>query len=403
MTRCGTVNPCSGLRPDLFDPGASRDAGELPVADELLLIAGCDNPILADFVAHVGQHKTGRLAVVSTSKECRGVGEGVVTYPADGFAPAAFLSAHEADAVRAVVVLLGRRGSDRERRLLDAVAEVARVKRVTSVCIVSTFRVHFGDRRAERAEAYALDRFQTSGAAVSVVRPSYVVSRRSRTAATLRALAWCYPLVAKRFTGCCLAGEDLFAAIEREVGTPVPRRRTYTLLGPNRPWADVLRDNMGRGLGSRTAAGIATVLSWLFVGRLLGALLTALGKAVPRLRPWNFNTLHPASARELLALYNPYNFRHVKVVGYNNGVVHFGQRHPGKTVVSTVRCNRVARVNGRTARFDAGVTIRQAIDVLNRAGKEFYVLPNYTFVSLGTAFFVPIHGSASEFSTMGDN
>ena len=48
------------------------------------------------------------------------------------------------------------------------------------------------------------------------------------------------------------------------------------------------------------------------------------------------------------------------------------------------------------------MTIRQAVDVLGRAGKEFYVQPNYSFVSLGTAFFVPIHGSASEFSTLGD-
>ncbi|MBV9124878.1 MAG: hypothetical protein JO112_16105, partial [Planctomycetes bacterium] len=73
-----------------------------------------------------------------------------------------------------------------------------------------------------------------------------------------------------------------------------------------------------------------------------------------------------------------------------------------KTVVSTVRCHRVARVQGQTATFDAGVTIRQAMDVLGRAGKELHVLPNYSYVSLGTSFFVPIHGSAAEYSTLGD-
>src|SRR5262249_40180075 len=96
------------------------------------------------------------------------------------------------------------------------------------------------------------------------------------------------------------------------------------------------------------------------------------------------------------------NNRHVKVVGYNNGVVHFGHQYPGRTVVSTVRCNHVARVNGAAATFDAGVTIRQATQVLGQAGKELHVVPNYSYVSLGTSFFIPIHGSASEFSTLGD-
>jgi hypothetical protein len=105
---------------------------------------------------------------------------------------------------------------------------------------------------------------------------------------------------------------------------------------------------------------------------------------------------------ELLSLYNPYSFRHIKIVGYNNGVVHFGQHFPGRTIVSTVRCNRLARVNGRFAKFDGGVTIRQAVDVLHPVGKEFYVVPNYSYVALATSFFIPIHGSASDYATMGE-
>jgi hypothetical protein len=298
------------------------------------------------------------------------------------------------------VVFLGRRWTDRERARLDAAADLVQFNRVPRVCVVGTFRVHFGDRRAIEAEAAALDRLRASGAAVTVLRPSFVVSRRSRADAVLRALAWCHPLVPRRFTGCCVDGRDLFAAIDRELAAP--RRRPVTLLGPNRPWADVLRDHLGHGFGQRTAAAVATVLSWLFVGQLLGVLFTAAARIVPRLRCWSFDTLHPVSVRELLALYNPHNARHVKVVGYNTGVVHFGQRHPGKTVVSTTRCNRVARVRGNKATFDAGVTVRQATDVLSRAGKEFYVVPNYSFVTLGTTFFVPIHGSAGEVSTMAD-
>src|SRR4029077_11255678 len=119
------------------------------------------------------------------------------------------------------------------------------------------------------------------------------------------------------------------------------------------------------------------------------------------LRPWHVETIRPRSLAELLAIYNPYNYRHVKVVGYNNGVVHFGQRHPGKTVLSTVGCNRV-RVHQSVALCDAGVTVRQATDALRPRGQELPVLPNYSYVTLGTAFFVPIHGSASQCSTIGD-
>src|SRR5262249_3033084 len=111
---------------------------------------------------------------------------------------------------------------------------------------------------------------------------------------------------------------------------------------------------------------------------------------------------YPTSTRELLELYNKHSYRRIKIVGYNNGVVHFGHSYPGKTVVSTVRCNRTARVHGGRGTFDAGVTLREAVAVAGAAGKEFHVLPNYSYVSIGTAFFVPIHGSASEYSTLGE-
>jgi len=117
---------------------------------------------------------------------------------------------------------------------------------------------------------------------------------------------------------------------------------------------------------------------------------------------WRLTILRPASRGELLSLNNKYNFRCVKIVGYNNGVVHFGHKYPNKTIVSTIGCNQRARVDRTSAVFDAGVTLRQAIDVLRRSGKEFFVLPNYSYISVGTPFFVPIHGSASEHSTLGE-
>ena len=108
------------------------------------------------------------------------------------------------------------------------------------------------------------------------------------------------------------------------------------------------------------------------------------------------------SLRDLTALANRFNRRHIQVVGYNNGVRHFGHRYPGRTVVSTVACNRIVRAGSDSIRADCGVTVRQALDFLAKSGQEMYVVPNYSYVCLGTAFFVPIHGSASAFSTIAD-
>jgi hypothetical protein len=144
------------------------------------------------------------------------------------------------------------------------------------------------------------------------------------------------------------------------------------------------------------------ILSLLLVGQFAAVALDLLARWFPSLRHWNFDTLRPGSFQDLLALYNPYNFQHVKVVGYNNGVVHFGQRHPGKTIVSTVLCNRIMRVGANEIKADCGATIRKARDFLADARQELYVLPNYSYVCLGTAFFVPIHGSASDYATVAE-
>jgi hypothetical protein len=115
---------------------------------------------------------------------------------------------------------------------------------------------------------------------------------------------------------------------------------------------------------------------------------------------WNLDTLRPRTYAELLGLANRHNTRYVKVVGYNNGVVHFGQQHPGKTVVSTVCLDRTVRTRPDVIKVDCGATIRDALDLLAPAGQELHVIPNYSYVCLGTAFFVPIHGSATAYSTV---
>jgi hypothetical protein len=175
------------------------------------------------------------------------------------------------------------------------------------------------------------------------------------------------------------------------------------MLGPNRSWRDWLAEESGTGVLHICLLAVCTLLSWLLIGHLAGFFYSLLGwwRAAPR--QLSFDTLKPRSFRELLALYNKYNYQHVKVVGYNNGVVHFGQRFPGKTIVSTVHCNRVvSRPKGFEIKADCGATVRKALDVLAAGGMELPVVPNYSYVCLGTSYFVPIHGSAADFSTIAD-
>src|SRR5262245_20567181 len=107
---------------------------------------------------------------------------------------------------------------------------------------------------------------------------------------------------------------------------------------------------------------------------------------------WRPQPIRPRSWAELLALYTPHTYRQIKIVGYNTGAVHFGHRFPGKTVVSTTGCNHRLKLRGDVVELDAGVTIRQATDFLKRHDRELHVVPNYSYVCIGTGFFIPIHG-----------
>jgi hypothetical protein len=370
--------------------------------DDVLLIAGCGNPVLADYATHC-LGRGGKVSVVSTPQVCGKIAGQAEWLPAEKFSHAAYLAAHPGRRLSGAVLFLDGALTAPDRTVLAEAAALARAGGAGCVCIVSTFRVHLGDAAAARAEAFVRARLRGFAGRVVILRPAHVLSRHSRLGAFLRRSWFWFPLVPGKLKGCCIEGDELFAVIDRELDGPQGRKsRTYTLLGANRPWQDRLREQ-GKGPLAHAYAALARVFFPLAVLRILaGLLLDLAGRRVPPLRPWHVETLRPGSLKELLTLYNKYNYRHVKVVGYNNGVVHFGQKFPGKTVISTAACKHLARVKGAVGEFDAGVTVRQAMDVLGPQGRELYVLPNYSYVSLGTSLFIPIHGSASAFGTIAD-
>jgi hypothetical protein len=190
--------------------------------------------------------------------------------------------------------------------------------------------------------------------------------------------------------------------------------RIYTLLGPRRSWRDLLARQRTTNFKSACLTLFTAPLALLGIGHVAAVALRLLARWRSDLRCWYPGTLRPQSFQELLALCNKYNERHIKVVGYNNGINHFGHRYPGKTIVSTVGCQRVAltqttRDNHTNhspgtvlLKADCGATVRTARDFLATVGQELPVVPNYSYVCLGTSFFVPIHGSAAEYCTIAD-
>lgn len=271
------------------------------------------------------------------------------------------------------------------------------------VCLVSSFRSHFDKQFAAFEDSIAAQ-FQQAAASTIVLRVGQVIDAEHRVPTRFRWLAPFYPLVPNSITSGFLTRQQLFSAIDQAAAIRASQAaRRLTLLGSRRGLRDVLADFVRPGALSSCLTMIAFVLSWLQLGRIAGFLFAAASSFVARWRCWQLETLEPQSADELLSLYNPLNQSGVALAGYNTGVTHFGWKYPGKTVVRTTSTGRLVRIRERTVTVDAGVLLKRVIGELRAQGKELFVVPNYSYISLGTTFMVPVHGSGSEVSTLGDS
>lgn len=375
----------------------------------LVLVAGLGHPSATDYAAFVGQGARDEAVLLGDdpSHMARELGLATSTTPTGR------------DQVDALVVFIGPRLSEGRRRELADLAELARRWSIGFVGIVGSFRVHLDDPAAEETERFALNVFDKAvpGARVVVFRPGHLLGPQSAMARALGWLAPLWPLIPARLSTCVLPPSELFDAIESErldphrpldeaaAGRRLGRdRRSFTLLGANTPWRDLLRRRGTGSLGQLVVSAGATILSWLLVGQLIALVVSALARHWAAVRQLQMSVIRPRSFGELIALCHAGNIEHVRVVGYNNGVNHFGHRYPGRTVVSTVRCRRTVLVQAGAGRLraDCGATVHDAMACLAEVGEELHVVPNYSYVALGTAFFVPIHGSAVDYTTVAD-
>lgn len=213
--------------------------------------------------------------------------------------------------------------------------------------------------------------------------------------------------------------------------------RCLTILGIRRSWQAVLTEQMPAGSAEKAPGNAesraASLCRRLGFSWLVCTLIRLVAMLVPSFRQIHFDTLKPRSVREIISLYNRHNCRDVQLAGYNNGVNHFGWKFPEKTVVLTTgipgktqlsdasmldleaRLRSAvlgekpdspspdsAAVSGTHFTVDAGLTLKHCIQELNKVDREFYVVPNYSWISMGTLYFVPVHGSGSHVSTLGD-
>jgi hypothetical protein len=301
----------------------------------------------------------------------------------------------------APLIYLDRTDPQRCRQSVAAAASQAVATDCDRIILVSSFLAHFGDAATLRCETEAKAAIADQPLKVLIVRTGFVLDDINER--RLRRWAWLYPLLPASLATCWIESRELAVLLTRECQRlKLPAYRAVTILGRHRPWSEVLRDHFESTIRGRIGAAFAHIARYLLIGYWMMMLLSVARRFSARARAASFATLAPTSLSELLELSNPLNQRFVKIVGYNNGVVHFGQKFSGRTIVSTVGCCRIVRMRHDTLTADAGATIRQASEYLARHGQELHVLPNYSYVTLGTAFFVPIHGSASQYSTLAE-
>lgn len=209
--------------------------------------------------------------------------------------------------------------------------------------------------------------------------------------------------------------------------------RQVTVLGVRRSWKAAISEQCPENIPGGLEKLASTLFAWMGMSRLISLFIRLVIAMIPSLCQVHFDTLKPRSVREIISLYNRHNCRDVQLAGYNNGVNHFGWKFPDKTVVLTTglpgktqlsdismldiearlrssvmgyksesRSANSDIVAGTHFTVDAGLTLKHCIQELNKVDREFYVVPNYSWISMGTMFFVPVHGSGSQVSTLGD-
>ncbi|MCA9034771.1 MAG: hypothetical protein KDA91_06550 [Planctomycetaceae bacterium] len=324
-----------------------------------------------------------------------------------------------------IVFLMGHSLTRDDLKTVQRISDSLTGLQTRCVVVRESLSSHFGDPSSDDIDD-ALRRYLTARVkTLSILHCGYVLSANSVMERIRDRWFVAAPLLHQRMTSTFVDGQRLFAAINQELVRnrtslhthPVAGLRGFreiSILGQRRAWRDVFgerRANQSRpGIGpsmsnsvvGRMAALACRILSRLGLAIVIFGCIRLVGRISPGWRQLHFHTLKPRSVRELLALYNRHAVTDIQIAGYNNGVNHFGWEYPDRTVVQTILVPGRIRLRADSVSVDAGVTLKESIGQLNQANREFLVVPNYSWISMGTLFFVPVHGSGSRVSTLSD-
>ena len=319
------------------------------------------------------------------------------------------------------------------------IADAARDRPVRCVIVIQSVALHFNDPNATAFETILHDNLKSHVSTLTIVRTGFIVNRSSGTSLCFRRLSGLCRLLPARMTSTFVESATLFSIIDKELirnqdswesasAATESGLRDITILGQRRPWRDVAAEFQSGGVLPKFLQLPGAMISLLGIPWLFFWAVVLAGKIVPSLRQFHFHTLKPRSVRELISLYNQHNCSHVQIAGCNNGVNHFGWKYPNQTVVlttsipgdvrlstlrsSTLQSPETSDATDSTSStlesqaalvtVDSGLTLNHCVKELNKFRREFYVVPNYSWISMGTLFFVPVHGSGSRVSTLGD-
>ncbi|MDA0921823.1 MAG: hypothetical protein O2945_22380 [Planctomycetota bacterium] len=295
-----------------------------------------------------------------------------------------------------LLIILPQRGSAVVDHAVSCCVAFAACHDVTSVCVVSSASAHAGASQVVELEHQVCDALRTVEAHPQILRVGRLLERSRLVTWVCRLAAW-YPLVPRWLHGTFVEPLEVLLLLESSAGS-----RPRTLLGARRGLRDMMKQHVSDRLSDRVCVAIARVLKLLGAGLLVSVGISLLAKCFQPVRALTVKSLEPQSVDELLSLYWSSNRKYVAIAGYNTGVDHFGWKYPGRSVVQTTGTGRLVRVRKKTITVDAGVLLKRVIRELAERGQELFVVPNYSYISLGTVFMVPVHGSGSEVSTLGE-
>ena len=390
--------PESAVLHSTSDTGPAVSESTESQVPAVLLFVDCGNPASEEVAQTVAQSTEQPAAIVTASALLRS-GPRAARF-LDGLGVHRSQAPSTLSGIAAVVFApmpFCRRG---ENNLQDVTERLLR-ETVEKIVFVHSIAAHFHDPQSLELEEHLHRRCAESNVSSQVLRTGFLCGNESKRR-WKRAAAFRH-LVSSNIRSTFVTISELSAAVHRvALSDDSGAASNATLLGTNRSWAEVLADYLTGRPMQRLIDSICRVPGALG-GRMLTVWLLMLwirGRTGRRM--YNFRTISPRSQSELLSLCNPENLRHIVICGHNNGINHFGWRFPGRTAIPTTDSGQQIDIQSDSVLVDAGITLKRCADALDEADKQLPVMPNFSYIGVGTAFFVPIHGSGSAVSTLGD-